>query len=433
MASPWALHDTLSRDGVHALGPALKISPSKLGLLSALYFVQGMPFGFQSTALPIYLIQQGVSVAAIGFLSVLWLPWLLKPLWAPAVERYGSERIGRRKSWILPLQAALGATCLAASFATTPEAIPMLLGLVFVMNLFAATQDIPVDGMAVELLKEGDLGWGNAVQVGAYKLGALTGGGVLGWASQYIGWQGLFLIMGGLSLLVMIVTAFSQEPRRQGEAHAERTSLREVLSQLKSAMAMPGTGWLLIFIGTYKLGESMSDVLYKPFLLKAGFEGPQVAWWTGTYGTVASLTGTVVGGWIATRLPLLGALAVTSTLRIFPLIGRWLLAAVGPTAQGVIGVTLAEEFFGGALTTALFAFMMSRVDRRIGAAHFTLLAGVELLGKMPGGAIGGLLVGKAHWSYAQAFFLGVALSVAFLFLLLPLRQRKDTPAPQPSA
>jgi len=182
--------------------------------------------------------------------------------------------------------------------------------------------------------------------------------------------------MAGLSLLVMLGTAFAQEPARQETAKAEQKNLREVLSQLKTALTVPGTGWLLLFIGTYKLGESMSDVLYKPFLLKSGFEGPQVALWTGTWGAVASLAGSAAGGWIATRIPLVGALAVTATLRIFPLIGRWLLAAMGPTAGGVIGVTLGEEFFGGALTTAVFAFMMSRVDRRIGAAHFTLLAGM---------------------------------------------------------
>jgi len=69
--------------------------------------------------------------------------------------------------------------------------------------------------------------------------------------------------------------------------------------------------------------------------------------------------------------------------------------------------------------------MMSRVDRRVGAAHFTLFAGMELLGKMPGSPLGTLLVGEAHWSYAQAFLLGVGLSVAFLFLLLPIRKQRD--------
>lgn len=402
-----------------------KLSPSKLGLLSTLYFVQGMPYGFQLTALPIYLWQHGVSVTGIGLLGALWFPWLLKPLWAPLVERYSSERIGRRKSWILPLQGALSVTCLAASFATSPEAIPVLLALVFLMNLFAATQDIPVDGLAVDLLKDQDLGRGNAVQVGAYKLGAVAGGGLLGWASQYIGWQGLFIVMAALSLLALVVAAFSREPARSEKDGAPKTSLREVLRQLKEALAVPGTGWLLLFIGFYKFGESLSDTLYRPFLLSSGFEGPQVALWTGTWGAIASLAGTAAGGWLATRMPLLHSVAVTSTLRLLPLIGRWLLAVTGPTAGGVLGVTLAEEFFGGALTTAMFAFMMSRVDRRVGAAHFTLLAGMELLGKMPGGPLGGLLVGEAHWSYAQAFLLGVGLSVAFLFLLLPMRRQRD--------
>ncbi|MBN1204439.1 MAG: MFS transporter [Myxococcaceae bacterium] len=410
----------------------MKLSASKLGLLSTLYFVQGMPFGFQSTALPIYLWQQGVSVTGISFLGALSLPWLLKPLWAPLVERYGSERIGHRKSWILPLQVALAGTYLAASLATSPEAIPALLGLVFLMNLFAATQDIPVDGIAVDLLKSEDLGWGNAIQVVGYKLGSLAGGGLLGWASKYIGWQKVFLIMAALSLLALAVTAFMREPAREGGAEAPRTTLREVLALLRSALGVPGTGWLLLLIGTYKFGESMSDVLYKPFLLQSGFEGAQVALWTGTWGTVASLAGSTAGGWLATRLPLLGGLAITATLRVIPLMGRWLLAALGPSAARVIGVTLAEEFFGGAITTVMFAFMMSRVDRRIGAAHFTMLAGMELVGKVAAGPLGGLLVGQAHWSYAQVFLTGVVLSIAFLFLILPLRQRRDAPASRPS-
>jgi len=132
-------------------------------------------------------------------------------------------------------------------------------------------------------------------------------------------------------------------------------------------------------------------------------------------------------------VPLRRALAVTATLRLFPLIGRWWLATTGVTDAGVIGVTIAEEFFGGALTTVLFALMMSRVDRRVGATHYTLLASLEVAGKAPGGPIAGMLVGRAHWSYAQVFLLGAGLSAAFLLLLLPLRQRKDPSVPQPGS
>jgi hypothetical protein len=141
--------------------------------------------------------------------------------------------------------------------------------------------------------------------------------------------------------------------------------------------------------------------------------------------------GSVAGGLLASRVPLLGALALACMLRVFPLGGEWLLAVQGPTEEGIIAVTMAEHFFGGVLTTVMFAFMMSRVDRRIGATHYTLLASVEVLGKAPGGPIAGLLASEAGWSYAQVFLLGAVLSVAFVGLLWPLRHQAR-PAPAPS-
>lgn len=401
-----------------------KLSPSKLGLLSALYFVQGMPYGFQANALAAYLRTHGVSVGAIGFIGLLSAPWMFKVLWAPLVDRYGSTRMGRRKSWILPLQVALAATCAFAAFVPVQGALLGLLGLIFLMNLAAATQDIAVDGFAVDSLRPEELGLGNTAQVVGYKLGMLTGGGLLLWASQYIGWQGLFLSMAALCMVVFVLMLFAEEPVPP-EKKAERQSWHEVLSKLKEALLLPGTAWMLVFIGTYKLGESMSDLLFQLFLVDAGIRPEQIGLWLGTWGQTASIIGSVVGGLLATRLPLYRALTVTATLRVFPLIGRWWLARAGVTDPGIIGVTLAEEFFGGALTTVMFAFMMSRVDRRIGATHYTLFASVEVAGKAPGGPIGGQLVARAHWSYAQVLLLGAALSAAFLFLLLPLRKRRD--------
>jgi MFS family permease len=406
----------------------VRISPRKLGLLSALYFVQGLPYGFQTTALPVYLRTQGVSLMAISVLGLLAAPWMLKALWAPLVDRHGSERLGRRKSWIVPMQAGLAATCAAAAFVPVPEALPVLLGLVFLMNLFAATQDIAVDGLAVDLLEPRELGWGNSAQVVGYKLGLLTGGGLLVWASDVIGWRGLFLAMSLLSLGVLAVVALAREPRRTVEGGGEeRLSWHELRDRLLATARLPGTGWMLLFIGTYKLGESMADVLFKLFLVDVGFTAGQIGQWVGTWGTVASLLGSAAGGLLASRMPLLGALALASFLRVFPLGGEWWLALHGPTEAGVIAVTVGEHFFGGVLTTTLFAFMMSRVDRRIGATHYTLLASVEVLGKFPGGPIAGLLATQAGWSYANVFLLATVLSVAFLALLLPLRQRGPGP------
>ncbi|WP_233261552.1 MFS transporter [Vitiosangium sp. GDMCC 1.1324] len=389
-----------------------------------------MPYGFQTTALAVYLRTQGVSLMVISSIGLLALPWMGKALWSPLVDRYGSERLGRRKSWILPMQAGLAASCAAAAFVPVPGALWLLLGLVFLMNFFAATQDIAVDGLAVDLLEPHELGWGNTAQVVGYKAGMLTSGGLLMWMIDFVGWRGLFLAMSLLSLGVLGVAALVREPGRAAEGpEGERVSWSDVRARLLAALRLPGTAWMLLFIGTYKLGETLVDVLFKPFLVDVGFTPAQIGQWVGTWGLVASLLGSFAGGWLASRMPLLGALALASCLRVFPLGGEWWLALHGPTAPGVVAVTVAEHFFGGVLTTALFAFMMSRVDKRIGATHYTLLASVEVLGKSPGGPLAGLLATRLGWSYSNVFLLGTVLSVAFVALLLPLRRTQPLPEP----
>ncbi|MCE9669629.1 MFS transporter [Myxococcus stipitatus] len=418
----------------------MRLPPYRLVVLCVLYFVQGLPFGFQATALPVYLRAQGASLAALGFVGVLALPWGLKALWAPWVDRFHSPRWGRRRSWVLPMQAGLTLTCAVAALFVTDGALRPLLVLVLVMNFFAATQDIAVDGFAVDHLRPEELGLGNAIQVVGYKLGMLTGGGLLVWASRYIGWPGLFLSMSALCLLALGVTlsfreTSSSRPRDVADSAPDEPALTWPMmrERLGAVLRVPGIGWLLLFIATYKLGETMADVLYKPFLLDSGIPDWRIGQWVGTWGNVASILGSVAGGLLATRMPVLGALGLTAALRVFPLVGRWWLATHGVTDASVIGVTLCEELVGGALTTVMFAFMMSRVDRRIGATHYTLLASLEVWGKAPAAPLAGWLADPVHGlglGYAFVFLLGAVLSVAFLALLVPIaRQQPPTPAP----
>ena len=124
----------------------------KLAILSTLYFVQGLPYGFQLIALPVYLRAEGMSLTGIGFASALSLPWIFKVVWGPAVDRYGSQRVGHRRSWILPLQAGLVACLTAAAFLPPSRGLMTLLTMVFLMNLFASTMDVAVDGLGVVLV-----------------------------------------------------------------------------------------------------------------------------------------------------------------------------------------------------------------------------------------------------------------------------------------
>src|SRR5688572_11229502 len=160
---------------------------ARLFLLGSLYLAQGLPYGFFTQALPVLLREQGLALPLIGLANLLMLPWALKFLWAPLVDAVESPR-GRRRAVIIPLQLGcvfvLGALALAAS----PDAMWALGIGVLLVNFCAATQDIATDALAVETLAPDERGIGNGLQVGAYRVGMIIGGGAMLWVFEHAGW-----------------------------------------------------------------------------------------------------------------------------------------------------------------------------------------------------------------------------------------------------
>ena len=375
--------------------------------------------------MPVLLRDKGISLTTIGFAGALALPWFFKPLWAPLIDRFWSARIGRRRSWIIPLQTMMVLTMFSSVFIAASGSIPLLLLCIFLMNLCAPTQDIAVDGLAVDILQRDELGPGNAAQVAGYKAGMALGGGILVWLSARSGWESLFLGMAVLAVLPLIVILCHREVEPDGSIVSKPPKFSDFISAMRNALQSPKAGYFLLFIATYKIGESMIDMMFKPFLVDNGFTVQQIGLWVGTWGMASSLIGSVAGGWLAARISIVRALFLAASLRLIPLIGELWLSTFVPTAAQVVSVTVAEHFFGGMLTTALFAFMMSRVDKKIGATHYTVLAAIEVFGKFPGTVFLGLSCGK-YRLYGTFFFRSgaVASGAAALF---PLRESTSPP------
>ncbi|HEY1088528.1 MAG TPA: MFS transporter [Archangium sp.] len=397
----------------------MKVAPWKIGLLAALYFAQGLPFGFQSNALPLYLTELGLSMTQVSLARALALPWALKALWAPLVDRFSSPRFGRRKSWIVPMQLLLAGSCVVAALVPlSRETLTPFLLCVLAMNLFAATQDIAVDGLAVDLLSEKELGAGNAAQVVGYKVGMLVGGGLLVGLLAAQGWGSIFFAMAALCLGVMTLVLFVKEGRSAERVEAEKLTWKELGARIRTLVARPEVRWLLLAVATYKMGETLADAMFGAWMVRVHtIPKETVALWLGSWGIVASLLGSFAGGVVATRLTLKRAVLVTGTLRLLPLIAQWAVVAGAalPTQEVIVPLTMAEHFFGGLLTTSMFALMMSSVDRRIGATHFTLLASVEVIGKAFPGLASGFLVDQL--GFQAVFAASVLLSMGFLMVV----------------
>ncbi|XP_020026558.2 major facilitator superfamily domain-containing protein 3 isoform X1 [Castor canadensis] len=374
----------------------------KLLPLAGLYLVQGLPYGLQSGLLPILLRARGLSLTRVGLAKGLYAPWLFKLAWAPLVDRRGSPR-----AWLTLSTAALGMVCgLLAALPPTQTGqagLPTtMVGLLLLLNLGAAVQDVALDTVAVQLLEPRELGPGNTVQVVAYKLGAaLAGGGLLAFLPS-LSWPLLFLLLAATywlaAALAWTAPALRQLPWPQPSEHTSHL--------LQNLLAVPGTLWTAGFVLTYKLGEQGASSLFPLLLLDHGASAPELGLWSG-FGTVAcSIAGSSLGGALLARhwqsLSLLrsvlwlrlGGLVCQTTL-LFHLDTPGANVGPGTVLRGMALLSLClQHFLGGLVTTATFTVMMhcsQLAPRALQATHYSLLATLELLGKLLLNTLAGVL------------------------------------------
>ena len=401
-----------------------------LVLLGGLYAAQGLPFGFFSLALPVLLREQGWSLTAISFLQFLALPWGIKFLWAPVVDRHGS-----RRTWLLSLQGAAIAMALLLSELHFSLDSVLLFVAVFLFNLIAATQDVVTDGLAVRLLNAQERGLANGLQVGAYRLGMILGGGLLLWVFAQMGWRVMFLGMAGMLVLTTLPVLWMQEPLPgPHDAPAVVSSQVEARSSLFSGWRLaiawlhraltPGMLVLAGLIFCYRFGDQMVSSLLIPFIRDQGMDKETIAVMKGTVGSATSLLGAVMGGWLTFRLGRRHAL-LWSGLAQAAGFGLYIAAAMGLGGVELLwAATVVEGVVGTMASVALFALMMDASDPAHAGTDYTLLASVVVVVSSLGGLAGGFMGDRL--GYTTTFCIGTALAAAGCVFLVWWLDRHPT-------
>jgi predicted MFS family arabinose efflux permease len=355
----------------------------KLTLLTTLYLSQGLPYGFFTQALPALMRQEGVSLEHIGLANLLALPWAIKFLYAPLVDHFGSERFGRRRSFILPLQGvAVVVLVVLASFDPRRSLVPLLVGM-FVSNALAASQDIATDALAVDLLAASERGWGNGIQVAGYRVGMILGGGALLAVCERLGWARSFGVMALTLALATIPIGLYREPPKPAPPPWSGLAL----SQVREWGRRPGLwGWLVLLL-VFKTGESLATGMLRPFLVDQGLSLGDLGVLLGTVGFTAGLVGALLGGAWVTRLGRRTALATFGLLQSLALA---LYAAAGSVSRSALyGIVGFEHLASGMATAALFTTMMDVCRPDHAATDYTLQACAVVVATGAGAALSG--------------------------------------------
>lgn len=392
----------------------------KITLLVALYFAQGLPFGFFTIALPAMLRQSGQSLKTISLVSVLLtLPWLLKFLWAPFIDHRGT-----RRAWLLTLQVSALSVAAVITQLQLDGNYVLLFAAAFTFNLIAATQDIATDGLAVRMLDARELGLANGIQVGAYRVGMMFGGGLVIKIFELKGWSFAFACMAALLALTIVPVLLMREPPRA--ADEVRPSVVQLSFGWLRRLLTRGILLLAALIFCYRFGDQLLTTLLVPFLIDRGLGLSGIALLKGWMGNAMSIVGALLGGWLAFSTSRRRALLISGVGQVASF-ALYVAAALGAGGIGLLWVaTIAEGVLGTMATVALFALMMDASDPQHAGTDYTLLACVVIIVGMIANYCGAAIADA--FGYAPAFATGAVLALLGCLALIRVLDRYEVSA-----
>lgn len=385
-------------------------APLKFTLISTLYVSQAIPLGFFIVAVPAILRSQGLSLEGVGLLSAIAFPWLIKFLWAPLVDRFGSERWGHFRSWILPLQTLSVLTVVGISFLDlSSQFLPLVLaGAAFM--LLAATQDVATDGLSVRILRHDERGPGNGVQVGGYYLGQIVGGGLMLIAFHRFGWTAAVLAMAAFLALPLAPALLFREPAPPRDSVARTVDYKA----LGRFFTRPGAlAWVAILL-LYRTGETMAMTMFNPMLVDLGMPLEQIGLLLGVASSFGSFSGALLGGFLIRNLGRKVSLVAFGLVQAVAICGLALPGLGFDEAVTIYSVVIAAAFAGGMATAALYTTMMDHSSPKTAATDFSLQQSLAAVGPLLAASLSGFSAASLGYPVHFAVCAGVTVVTAIL-------------------
>lgn len=398
----------------------------RLAVMLPLGFASGLPLALTSGTLQAWLTVAGVDLRAIGLFTLVGLPYTVKFLWAPLMDRFTPPWLGRRRGWMVLAQAGLIAGVAAmAVFGPQPgtkaaEVLWLFGALAVLVAFLSASQDIAFDAYRADVLRPADRGLGAAVSVTGYRLAMLVSGALALILSERIGWRGTYLLMAGLMSVGLVTALASPEPE---EPPAQPRSLAAaVWGPVQEFFGRPAAPWFLLLIVLYKIGDAFAGSLTTAFLIRGvGFSPTEVGVVNKGMGLAATIVGALIGGALTAKWGLFRSLLYFGVLQAVSNLAFMLLAWTGKS-YGVMVLAVAFENLSGGMGTATFvALLMALCDHRYTATQFAALSALASLGRVFVGPPSGYLVEAVGW--VRFFF--VTFLAALPGLWLVWRQRSD--------
>jgi PAT family beta-lactamase induction signal transducer AmpG len=381
----------------------------------------GLPLFLTGSTLTAWLESEAVSIEAIGVFSLVALPYNLKFLWAPVIDRYRLPFASRRRGWMLAFQVLVGAALAVLAVQEPRQSLLAVAVLALAIAVLSASFDIAVDAYRTDVLEADERGRGTSTYVIGYRLALIVAGSGALVLADWIGWRATYSSMAVLVGLGMLASWWAPPaPPRQ----PPRTLLESVVAPFSELLARKTVVAMLAFVALYRVGDSLVAHMITPFLLEIDFTKTEVGLIQKGFGMAATILGVWMGGALVDRIGNWRALLWFGLIQALANLGYVALASTEPTLALLAAAVFIDNLCNGLGTAAFVAFLMALCHPRFSATQYALLTSLStLLGRLMASGSGYLV---ATFGWAVLFATTVVLAVPALAIAYAIRGTRIT-------
>ena len=423
--------------------------------------MSGFPWVLIGSALSLWLKENDLSRATIGWAGLIFGVYAINFLWAPLIDRlqlpFLSKKIGHRKSWIILMQLIIFISLLLWSLLDPSKNLWLVIAVGLGIALSSATQDITIDALRIEQIGEGEkdllpagaamsvVGWWTGYKIGG--LVSLVSADILQKQGVENYWQSSFVILAGIIILCCIGLLLIPEKNSAGKINSQNKADQKLINKIGvSNLFTKVFAWLygtiispllsffrkntlsvalaiLGFIFLFKIGEAFLGRMSLIFYKEIGFSKTDIAFYSKGIGWLTTVTFTLLGGLFAVRMGLIKAMFVSGVLMASTNILFAILAWVGSSEILFAFTVLVDDLAAAFATVAFVGFISALVDRTYTATQYALLASIGTAGRTLFASSSGTMVDWLNGNWIIFFIITALMVIPSLICLFLIRKK----------
>ncbi len=385
----------------------------------------GIPLLLTGSTLQVWMTEFHVDLKTIGAFALVGLPYNLKFLWAPLIDRYSLPFLSRRRGWMLLSQLLLAASILALGGSDPLASIGMTAFLAILLAFMSATQDLVIDAYRRESLTEKQMGFGLTLYSTGYRIGMILASAVSFhiMTSFHLSWFEIYALMAGAIGIGMIATFLAPETSEMGE-RPPGTLKEATFGPFKDFFSQKGIFYSFAFLILYKLGDNLSSSMTAPFVIQHGYTKVEYGDLVKFVGIGSTIVGGFFGSWVIMRAGLNRALWIFGFLQAAAILSLVWLANIPKNNVALAIAISAEMLTAGMAVPAFNTFIAFLTNKKFTATQYALLTSLGVLPRTLLSAPSGWIALQLGWSSYFIFCATIAIpGLLLLTRIAPWNQR----------